>query len=87
MFGIDPALLKAISDAGGWVVSCAILIGVIVAIIHGDLVPGREHRREIARANRATDQLERQAEVGEQNAKDLRLLLDLLKGILPKAQA
>lgn len=73
---------KALIDAGGWVTAAAVCIGVIGAIIHGDLVPGSIHRREIERGDKATAQLERQGEVNEKVASQMDTLLELLGKLL-----
>lgn len=60
---------KALLEAGGWTVATAIAIGVIAALIRGDLVTGRSAKealdRETTRADRATDQLESSSDIGE----------------------
>ena len=65
--GID--IPKALLDAGGWVFGAAVAIGVIAAIIREDLVSGRSAKeaikRETERADRATEQLERNSDIGE----------------------
>lgn len=63
-FGLSPDIL----DAGGWVFAAIVLAIVIAALIRGDLVPGAIHKRESARADTATAQLERQGETAEKLA-------------------
>lgn len=44
--------LSTIADAGGWACFAFLALLVIGAILHGDLIPGPIHRREIARGDR-----------------------------------
>jgi hypothetical protein len=39
---VDPGTIQ---DAGPWAVALFVLLSVIAAILHGDLVPGWIHRR------------------------------------------
>ena len=73
---------KALLDAGGWVACASIAIGVIVAIIRGDLVPGKLYRRETSRADSATAQLERQNELGEKLTTQVETLVKLVADVL-----
>lgn len=57
-------LPKVLLDAGGWVFAAAVLAGIVAAIVRGDLVPGPVYRREVARADSATKQLEDSNELG-----------------------
>lgn len=41
-----------LADLGGWAVSVAIALGVVTAIIRGQLVPGFVYRREVKRGDR-----------------------------------
>ena len=75
-------LPKALLDAGGWVACASIAVGVIVAIIRGDLVPGRLYRREADRADTATAQLERQNELGETLTTQVETLVKLVADVL-----
>lgn len=86
-------LPKALLDAGGWTVATVIAIGIIGALIRGDLVTGRSAKeaieRETSRADRATEQLERNSDIGERlvvsNDKlsgQVTVLVDLLARIL-----
>jgi hypothetical protein len=72
----------ALLDAGGWVTSAAIAIGVIAALIHGDLVPGMLYKREVTRADSATTQLERQNELGEKLTAQVEVLIKLVADVL-----
>ena len=62
----DPvAIGKALVDLGGWT---AFVIGVVAfafAIVRGYLVPGFVYKREVARADTATTQAERNADAIE----------------------
>lgn len=73
---------RALLDAGGWVFAAVILSAVITALIRGDLVPGGVHKREIARADQATDQLERNSETNEKVVSQVAVLIDLLGKLL-----
>ena len=75
-------LPKALLDAGGWVACASIAIGVIVAIVRGDLVPGNLYRREASRADTATSQLERQNELGEKLTIQVETLVKLVADVL-----
>jgi hypothetical protein len=75
-------LPQALLDAGGWVVATAIAIGVITALVRGDLVPGPVYRREITRADSATTQLERQNELGEKLTTQVETLIKLVADVL-----
>lgn len=75
-------LPKALLDAGGWVAAAAIAIGVIGAIIRGDLVPGGVYKREANRADMATTQLERQTELGETMTTQVETLVRLVADVL-----
>ena len=55
----DPA---AIRDAGPWAVSLFVLLSVIVAVLHGDLVPGWIHKRTEA------ERVALRSELDERNA-------------------
>ena len=71
---MDPvAIGKTLVDLGGWT---AFVIGVVAfafAIIRGYLVPGFVYKREVARADTATTQAERNADAVED-------LTDALRG-------
>ena len=62
-------LSKAVIDAGGWVAAAAIAIGVITLLVRGDLVTGRSAKdaldRETKRGDKATEQLDRNSDIGE----------------------
>lgn len=66
---MELGLPKALLDAGGWVVAAVIAIGIVTALIRGDLETGRSARaaveRETKRADKATEQLERNSDIGE----------------------
>jgi hypothetical protein len=66
---VDISLPTALLDAGGWVVAAVIAIGVITGLIRGDLETGKSAReardRETKRADKATEQLERNSELDE----------------------
>lgn len=64
MFDVN-VIGKALIDAGGWVFACAVLVGILSALVRGDLVPGAVYRREVARADTATEQLEKSNELGD----------------------
>jgi hypothetical protein len=79
---IDPAMFKAVLDAGGWV-ACAITLGVVIGlIVRGDLVPGALYRREVDRADTATNQLERQNDLGETLTTQVETLIRLVADVL-----
>lgn len=75
-------LPKALIDAGGWVTALAVALGVIVGIIRGDLVPGSLYRREVGRADTATEQLERQNDLGERLTTQVDTLVQLVGDVL-----
>lgn len=75
-------LPAALLDAGGWAVAAVIAIGVIGAIIRGDLVPGGVYKREASRADMATTQLERQTELGETMTTQVETLVRLVADVL-----
>lgn len=66
---MDLGLPKVLLDAGGWVFAAAVLAAIITALIRGDLVTGKSASdalgRETKRADKATEQLERNSEIGE----------------------
>ena len=51
----SPAELDALQKAGGWILVAALAVLIVVAFIRGDIVPGWIYKREIARADKATD--------------------------------
>lgn len=73
---------KALLEAGGWVAAASIAIGIIVALIRGDLVPGALYKREVTRADTATSQLERWNEIGETLTIQVKLIADLVADVL-----
>lgn len=78
---------KALIDAGGWVVAAAIAIGVIAAMVRGDLVPGNVYKREVARADLATSQLEKWNDIGETLTAQVKILAELVADVLrPRAK-
>lgn len=68
----------ALLDAGGWVFAAVTLSGVVAALIRGDLVPGSIYQREIERANTATEQLERQNDLGERLTTQVETLIKVV---------
>jgi len=58
----DFDIPKVLVDAGGWVFASAVLTAVLILIRRGDLVPGFVYKREVERADKATEQVERQTE-------------------------
>jgi hypothetical protein len=78
---LDP-FVKALLDTGGLAIAAAIAVGVIVLIIRGDLVPGSVYRREAARADTATAQLERNTELGEKLTTQVETLAHLVADVL-----
>lgn len=82
MPNIDPALFKAILDAGGWVACSIVLTGVLFAIVRGLLVPGSLYKREVDRADTATNQLERQNDLGEKLTTQVETLVQLVGDVL-----
>ena len=52
----DPGTLV---DLGGWATAVALAIGVVTAIIRGQLVPGHVYRREVKRGDRLEQANER----------------------------
>ncbi len=75
-------IVKAMLDAGGWL-SCAIVLGlVLLAVIRGLLVPGSVYRREVTRADTATNQLERQNDLGEKLTTQVETLTSLVADVL-----
>lgn len=76
------ALTKAVLDAGGWVAAAVVATAVIAAIIRGDLVPGKVYRREVDRADTATNQLERQNDLGERLTTQVETLTSLVADVL-----
>lgn len=81
---IDPAVLKTVVDAGGWVASSIVLAGVLAAIVKGYLVPGSIYRREVDRADTATNQLERQNDLGETLTTQVETLIRLVADVLKR---
>lgn len=79
---IDPALFKAVLDAGGWVACSVVLVGVLAAIVKGFLVPGSLYKREVERADTATTQLERQNDLGETLTTQVETLIQLVADVL-----
>lgn len=79
---IDPAIFKAVLDAGGWVACSVVLTGVLFAIIKGYLVPGSLYKREVDRADTATNQLERQNDLGETLTAQVETLIQLVADVL-----
>lgn len=78
---------KALLDAGGWVFAAAVLLGVVMAIIRGDLVPGTLYKREVARADTATTQLEHWNAIGETLTAQVKLMSELVADVLrPRAK-
>lgn len=63
-------LPKALIDAGGWVTAAALALGIVALFVNDVLISRKRHEaemaRETARADKATAQLEREAEVNEQ---------------------
>ena len=53
----SPAELTALAQAGGWLFAALVLAVVLVALSRGDLAPGWIYKREIERADKATDML------------------------------
>lgn len=81
------ALTKAVLDAGGWVVAAIVAVGIIAAIIRGDLVPGTVYKREVTRADLATSQLESWNRIGETLTAQVDVIADLVASILkPRAR-
>jgi hypothetical protein len=75
-------MFKAVLDAGGWV-ACALTLAVVIGlIVRGDLVPGALYRREVDRADTATNQLERQNDLGETLTTQVETLIRLVADVL-----
>jgi len=75
---MDPTVIgKALVDVGGWTAFVIAVVAAAIAIIRGDLIPGFVYRREVARADVATTQAER-------NADSLEDLTDLLANRAPR---
>jgi len=51
-------LLEGLGSAAGWTVAVALLLLVLAALVHGDLVPGWIHKREIARGDKLETRLD-----------------------------
>lgn len=84
---MDFDIPKALLEAGGWVFAAITLTGVVTALIRGDLVPGNIHKREIARADTATSQLERWNEIGDTLTVQVKLIAELVADVLrPRAR-
>lgn len=79
---IDATLIKAILDAGGWLACAGVLAAVLFLIVKGYLVPGSIYRREVDRANTATNQLERQNDLGETLTTQVDTLIQLVADVL-----
>lgn len=57
---MDPtALAQSLVDAGGWTAFVLTVVVAAIALVRGDWVPGFVYRREVARADTATTQAER----------------------------
>ncbi len=78
LLGIPADLL----NAGFAIIAIAILLGLITAIIRGDLVPGVVYKRETTRADQATVQLERNTETIESLTEKVSTVADLLRALL-----
>ena len=68
--------LDAISQVGGFVFAVFVSGAIILGLIHGDLVPGWLHKREIDRADKATDLLSDMTASMDRNTK----VLDIVVG-------
>ncbi len=75
-------IVKAMLDAGGWLTSTLLLGLIVLAIIRGLLVPGSVYRREVNRADTATNQLERQNDLGEKLPTQVETLTSLVADVL-----
>lgn len=68
--------------AGGWAFASVVLATVIAAVIRGDLVPGVTHKREVARADRATDQLEKEGDTNRELLAAVKALTETMGRVL-----
>ena len=71
-------LPSEVLGAGGWVFASLVLAAVITALIRGDLVPGVTHKREVARADRATEQLEKEGDTNRELLAAVKALTDIM---------
>lgn len=60
-----PAIARTLIDAGGWGAFLTFVVAAAVTLLRGDWVPGFVYRREVARADVATNQAERNADAIE----------------------
>ena len=67
----SPAELTALANVGGWLFAAVVLALVIGALIHGDLVPGWIHKREIALGDKTIELLGQMTAAMDRNTKAL----------------
>lgn len=79
---IDAATIDALLKAGGWFACALTLAAVIALIVKGYLVPGSLYKREVDRADTATNQLERQNDLGETLTAQVETLIQLVADVL-----
>lgn len=75
-------LPKELLDAGGWVFAALLAAAILWAIVKGKLVPGVTHDREVARADRATDQLEKEGDTNRELLTAVKALTETLGQVL-----
>lgn len=73
---------KTLIDAGGWVFASAVLLGVIIAVIRGELVTGSAFKREVERGDKLEARLEKWAEFGESLTAQVKILTELVADVL-----
>ena len=69
--------LAILSDAGGWVLSVAVMLGILGLVITGRLVPGPTHDREVRRGDAQDVRLDALAEIAKEQTSLLKTLLAL----------
>jgi hypothetical protein len=79
---VDPATVSLIANIGGWVFSAVVLFSVVTGLVRGLLVPGFVLRREIERADKATEALEAMTKHEEMFSASLDTIADLISLIV-----
>lgn len=59
------AIGRVLVDLGGWTAFVITVVAAAIAIVRGHIVPGFVYKREVARADTATTQAERNADAIE----------------------
>lgn len=74
---MPPINLELLSEAGGWVVAAATLIGVIGLLLKGLLIPGPVYQREVKRSDELDERLDTMADAMKEQTGSMRTLLAL----------